>query len=147
MRRGFSGEVAGPGALPPAGSRGRAPVVLLLLLGAAGGSPSGEWVGTLKTIAGTCPDTQPSDLVVSGRRITFVPGDGVLALTGKPGADPDALHAQLLGTDMNHKPLPMVFEARFADGAVAGTYGTPTCRASITMHRPTDTGLRRLLGH
>ena len=115
--------------------------------GAGASTVAGEWVGTLHTTAGTCPDGQPSDLVVSGKRITFVPGDGVLALVGRPGADPGVLHAQLLGTDMNHKPLPMVFEARLQGGVVVGTYGTPTCRASITLHRPTDTGLQRLLGH
>ena len=121
------------------------------LAGCAAGTvetnPDGEWVGTLATTAGTCPDASPSDLVVSDREITFVPGDGVLALRGRRGDDPDALHAQLLGTDMNHKPLPMVFDGRFAEGVVSGTYGTPSCRASIKMHRPTHTRLQRLLGN
>ena len=122
----------------------------VVLAGCAAGTeatnPNGTWVGTLATSAGTCPDTQPSDLVVSAREVSFVPGDGVLALRGKRGADPDALHAQRLGTDMNHHPLPMVFDARLEGGAVHGTYGTPTCRAEIVMHRPTDTGLIRVLG-
>jgi hypothetical protein len=121
------------------------------LLAGCGGAPpaetpEGEWVGVMTTTAGTCPDQQPSDLVVSKTEITFVPGDGVLALHGHRTADPDALHAQLLGLDMNHHPLPMVLDARFADGAVDGTYGTPTCRAEVSLHRPTRTGLQRVLG-
>ncbi len=123
----------------------------LALAGCAAGTeatnPDGTWVGTLVTSAGSCPDTQPSDLVVSDREVSFVPGDGVLALRGKRGADPDALHAQLLGTDMNHHPLPMVFDGRLDRGAVRGTYGTPACRAEIVMHRPEDTGLSRVLGN
>ena len=115
--------------------------------GAAAINPDGEWVGTLYTTAGSCPDRQPSDLVVGDREITFVPGDGVLALRGRRDADADVLHAQLLGTDMNHKPLPMVLDARLTGGQVVGTYGTPTCRADVVLHRPTDTGLQRLLGH
>ena len=124
--------------------------LMVALAGCASGTeatnPDGEWVGMLKTTAGSCPDQQPSDLTVSDRAVTFVPGDGVLALTGTRAADPDALHAQLLGTDMNHKPLPMVLDARLAGGQVVGTYGTPTCRADVVLHRPTDTGVRRLLG-
>ena len=40
----------------------------------------------------------------------------------------------------------VVFDATLADGAVTGTYGTPTCRATITLHRPTHTAMQRLLG-
>ena len=125
--------------------------VCALVTACASESPAshadGEWVGTLRTVAGACPDQAPSDLVVSDKEITFVPGDGVLALKGRRAADPDVLHAQLLGSDMNHKPLPMVLEARLEGDAVTGTYGTPTCRADVSLHRPTHTGLQRLLGH
>ena len=130
----------------------RALALVLLLAGCAGGGaektdPAGTWIGRLHTVAGHCPDTQDSDLVVSAGSVTFVPGDGVLSLRGRrDAADPDALHAQFLGHDMNHHLLPMVFDARLADGAVSGTFGTPTCRATISLHRPTHTAVQRLLG-
>ena len=118
----------------------RATALVLLLAGCAGGAqtdPAGTWIGRLHTVAGRCPDTEDSDLVVSGKSVTFVPGDGVLSLRGeRDPADRDALHAQFLGHDMNHHLLPMVFDGRLADGAVSGTFGTPTCRATITLHRP-----------
>lgn len=128
---------------------------LLLLAGCAGGtaetSPAGTWIGRLHTVSGRCPDTEDSDLVVSATTVTFVPGDGVLSLHGtRDAADADALHAQFLGHDMNHHLLPMVFDARFeahaAGGAVSGTFGSPTCRATVTLHRPTHTAVQRLLG-
>ena len=130
-----------------------APLLLapLLLAGCGAGSertdPDGTWVGQLQPAAGRCPSTGASDLVVSDKRITFVPGDGVISLTGPRDPDhPDALHAQFLGRDMNHKLLPLVFDGSFADGAITGTFGTPSCRATITMHRPTHTATQRLLG-
>ena len=116
--------------------------------GSAATDPAGTWVGQLQTVAGRCPTTAASDLVVSDSHVTFVPGDGVISLAGlRDPAHPDALHAQFLGRDMNHKLLPLVFDGSFADGAVTGTFGTPSCRASITMHRPTHTATQRLLGN
>ena len=127
-----------------------ATIVLPFALAGCGGGrtdPAGTWVGRLQTVAGRCPDTTDSDLVVSDRHVAFVPGEGVLSLTGtRDAARPDALHAQFLGRDMNHRPLPMVFDATFADGAVTGTYGTPSCRATIALHRPTHSALERVLG-
>ena len=119
--------------------------------GVAHGDPAGTWIGRLQTVAGTCPDGEDSDLDVSQRGVIFVPGDGVIALRGRfDRDDPDALRAQHAGATIDHKPYPMVFEARFAPdangGSVAGTYGTPECRATIILHRPTHTGLQRLLG-
>ncbi len=130
----------------------QAATLLLTLAGCGGGEagptdPAGTWIGRLQTVAGRCPDAGDSDLVVSARHVTFVPADGVLSLKGlRDPAHPAALHAQFLGRDMNHKLLPMVFDATAADGAVTGTYGTPTCRATITLHRPTHTAVQRLLG-
>ena len=132
----------------PASLRTAALLLLLSGCGAGGAAdPDGTWVGQLRPVAGRCPTTGASDLVVSDRHVTFVPGDGVISLAGtRDPAHPDALHAQFLGRDMNHKLLPLVFDGRFADGAVAGTFGTPSCRATITMHRPTHTATQRLLG-
>ena len=119
---------------------------------AAHGDPGGTWIGRLQTVSGTCPDGEDSDLDVSGRGVVFVPGDGVIALRGRADkADPTDLRAQHAGATIDHKPYPMVFEARFTPdangGAVAGTYGTPECRATIRLHRPTHTALQRLLGN
>ncbi len=126
----------------------------LLASGCAGAPPDpavGAWTGRLQTLAGTCPDQADSDLVVSAHAINFVPGDGVLALYGKRpahgAASDETLRAQLLLTDSNHKPLPIVFEGRLKDGRIVGTYGTPSCRATISLHPPTHTALQRLLGN
>ena len=140
---------------PPMHAPAPQPLAALLLVmtlaGCAGGGertdPDGTWVGQLQTAAGRCPDTGASDLVVSDSHVTFVPGDGVISLAGaRDPAHADVLHAQFLGRDMNHKLLPLVFDGTFADGAVTGTFGTPSCRATITMHRPTHTAVQRLLG-
>ena len=141
--------------------RMRGPTVALLagvgLAACAGGDtahgdPTGTWIGRLQTVSGICPDGQDSDLDVSTRGVVFVPGDGVIALRGSTDrADPDALRAQHAGATIDHKPYPMVFEARFIPdangGSVAGTYGTPECRSTIRLHRPTHTALQRLLGN
>ena len=112
------------------------------------GDPVGDWAGTLVASQGTCPDRAPSRLLVSGTDISFVPAGGVLVLHGhrRPGS---RLHAQLLLTDMNRHPLPMVFEGILApDGSrIDGTYGTPSCRARVTLLRPENHPLQRLLGH
>ena len=81
--------------------------------------------------------------------ISFVPANGVLVLHGIRKPDSDRLHAQLLLTDMNKKPLPMVFEGSLSpDGkGIDATYGTPTCRARVTLLRPEHHAFGRLLGH
>ena len=124
------------------------------LAGCGGGSgsppdPVGEWTGTLMTDKGTCPDRAPSRLVVGSRKISFIPAAGVLVLEGILKPAPAALHAQLLLHDMNHKPLPMVFEGtQSADGSrIDGTYGTPSCRAHILMVRPVEHPFQRVLGN
>ncbi len=129
------------------------PLVALLALvplaaAAEPGDPVGEWAGTLVATQGTCPDRAPSRLLVSGTDISFVPAGGVLVLHGhrRPGR---RLHAQLLLSDMNRHPLPMVFEGMLAsDGSrIDGTYGTPSCRAHVALLRPENHPLQRLLGH
>jgi hypothetical protein len=87
--------------------------------------------------------------MVDGRDISFIPTGGVLVLHGRrPSGDPH-LHAQLALTDMNKKPLPMVFEGRLAaDGShIDGTYGTPSCRAHLVLVRPENHPLQRVLGN
>ncbi len=143
MRRRHDGR-SGP-------ATGRPPLLLALLILAAAatpGDPVGEWAGTLATTQGTCPDRAPSRLLVSGTDISFVPAGGVLVLHGRRRPGP-RLHAQLLLTDMNRHPLPMVFEGTLApDGSrIDGTYGTPSCRAHVALLRPENHPLQRLLGH
>ena len=139
MRRGGIGVVVGLLGLPA------------LLAGCAGGGapdPVGEWAGTLHTEQGRCPDAMPSRLLVGSENISFVPGDGTLVLKGVRHPGDPALHAQLMLRDADHKPLPMVFEgAQAADGkTIQGTYGTPSCRASVTLRRPDAHPLQRLFG-
>jgi hypothetical protein len=124
------------------------PAALAACAGGADTDPAGTWVGSLQTTGGTCPEGASSTLVVSARHLTFAPADGVLTLTGtRDPAHPQALHAQFLGRDMNRRPLPMVFDATFAGGTIDGTFGTPTCRARIALHRPTHSALQRVLGN
>ncbi len=112
------------------------------------GDPVGEWAGRLVTEAGTCPGPLSARLVVGSEDVSFLPSGGVLVLHGhrKPGSP--RLHVQLLLTDINHKPLPMVFEGMLAaDGThIDGTYGTPTCRARVVLTRPAEHPITRLLG-
>ncbi len=126
-----------------------AALALLPLAALAGpGDAVGEWAGILVATEGTCPNRAPSRLLVSGTDVSFIPADGVLVLHGshRPG---QRLHAQLLLTDMNRHPLPMVFEGVLApDGSrIDGTYGTPSCRAHVTLLRPENHPLQRLFGH
>jgi hypothetical protein len=112
------------------------------------GDLDGEWAGTLVATQGTCPDHAPSRLLVDRKTVSFVPAGGVLVLHGTRRPGIPRLHAQLLLTDMNRKPLPMVFEGSLAsDGQrIDGTYGTPACRAHVTLLRPESHPLQRLLG-
>ncbi len=126
-----------------------AALALLPLAALAGpGDAVGEWAGTLVATQGTCPDRAPSRLLVGGTDISFIPADGVLVLHGSRRTG-QHMHAQLLLTDMNRHPLPMVFEGVLApDGSrIDGTYGTPSCRAQVTLLRPENHPLQRLFGH
>ena len=134
----------------------RTGLALLASVGLAGcggrpapGDADGEWAGTLRTEQGRCPDRAPSRLVVDAGTISFIPAGGVLTLTGHHDTGSPRLHAQLSLVDMNHKPLPMVFEGTLApDGSrIEGRFGTPACRASVVLLRPTDHGLQRVLGN
>ncbi len=106
----------------------------------------GRWTGSLHTVQGSCPDFRPSTLVIDRDHVSFIPADGVLVLRGKRGSDPARLHARLNLPGMDHKPVPMVFEAHPQGNALVGQYGTPTCRADIRLERPEDRPLQRALG-
>lgn len=105
----------------------------------------GRWIGSLHTLQGHCPE-RPSTLVVDQDHVSFAPADGVLVLQGRRGHDRTRLHAQLSLPGMDHKPVPMVFEAHPDGDAISGLYGTPTCRAEIRLRHPEDHPLQRLLG-
>ena len=106
----------------------------------------GRWTGSLHTLQGVCPEQRSSTLVIDRRRLSFAPADGALVLHGRRDADPSRLHAQLSLPGVDHKPVPMVFEGRPDGDAIAGVYGTPTCRAKIRLERPQDRPLQRALG-
>ncbi|AOX19409.1 hypothetical protein [Kozakia baliensis] len=115
----------------------------LLLLSACSGpstpdrDPVGIWTGALVTDQGTCPTDQNSTLQVGAHAISFTPGDGALVLKGVRGPDNLHFHAQLQMTDANRKPYAIVFNGYPVGQAIGGTYGSPSCRAHITMTRPT----------
>ena len=138
--------------------RGTLLVTLLPALATCAGTGApdaarGEWIGKLRTTAGSCPVAQDSDLDVTAGEVLFVPGDGVLTLRGlRDPADRDHVRAQLKGATIDRKTFVAVFDGRFdraanaGAGGVSGTYGTPDCRAEVALHRPTHTALQRLLG-
>jgi|GEM_PF-1104719 len=124
-----------------------APLVPATASRAADPDLDGRWVGTLHTLQGRCPDQSSSTLVVNEKELSFAPADGVLVLHGRRTADRSHLHAQLVLPGTNHKPVPMVLQAHPQGRAIVGLYGTPTCRAEITLRRPDEHPLQRALGH
>ena len=106
----------------------------------------GRWTGSLHTLQGVCPEQRSSTLVIDRKHLSFAPADGALVLHGRRSADPSHLHAQLSLPGVDHKPVPMVFEGHPDGDAIAGLYGTPTCRAKIRLERPEDRPLQRALG-
>ncbi len=115
---------------------------------AATGAPDlvGRWTGSLHTLQGLCPEQGRSTLLIDRKHLSFAPADGALVLHGRRGTDPSRLHAQLSLPGVDHKPVPMVFEGHPDGDAIAGLYGTPTCRATIRLQRPQDRPLQRALG-
>lgn len=122
-----------------------------LLCGAAGSAaddPYGDWIGTLVADQGhNCPVNGVSLMQIEPKRIIFAPETGSLVLRGKPNKETQHYHAQLLMQDANHKPLPMVFEAHPVGDTFEGVYGTPECRAHITLKRPENRTWKNFLGN
>lgn len=121
-----------------------------LLCGAATAAddPYGNWIGTLVADKGhNCPVNAPSLMQIMPQHILFAPEDGSLILRGKPDKATQHYHAQLLMQDANHKPLPMVFEAHPVGNTFEGVYGTPECRAHITLKRPENHAFRNFVGN
>lgn len=98
--------------------------------------PLGDWTGMLVTEQGSCPDERESTLEIRSDGMYFSPGTGTLVLRGVPDRKGRRYHAQLMRQDAKGKPFPMVFEGHPEGDAVVGTYGTPSCRAHITLTRP-----------
>ena len=110
--------------------------------------PVGIWTGTLVAERGICPETRaPSTLQIESRRIAFTPADGVHTLRGQRDATPGRFHAQLVLSDMNRKPFPMVFEGTPDGATIQGTYGTPRCRAHVVLTRPQAHAMDHFMGH
>lgn len=134
------------------------PFCALLLMGCAAGAmaspalasaqddPYGDWVGTLVTDKGTCPDTYESVLQIRSDKLFFAPATGTLVLHGTPDKDHKRFHAQLMLKDAKDKPLPMVFEGHPEGDTIVGVFGTPNCRAHVVLQRPKNTGWSHFLG-
>lgn len=114
----------------------------------AAADPLGLWTGTLVADRGICPETRaPSTLQIGTKRIAFTPADGSQILLGTRDPTPGRFHAQLLLSDMNHKPYPMVFEGTPDGDSIRGVYGTPRCRAHVVLTRPKENAIAHFLGH
>jgi len=98
--------------------------------------PVGTWTGALVTDQGTCPTERNSTLQIATHTISFTPADGSLVLKGVRGPDNLHFHAQLQTTDANRRPQAMVFNGYPVGQAIGGTFGTPSCRAHVTLTRP-----------
>lgn len=99
--------------------------------------PYGDWVGTLVQDQGEdCPVDDPSFMQIRPHHMIFVPGTGALILRGIPKKSRQFYHATLTLKDARGQPYPMVFTAQPRGKFFYGLYGTPDCRAHITLHRP-----------
>lgn len=99
--------------------------------------PYGDWIGTLVRDQGEdCPVEEQSFMQVRHHHMIFVPGTGALILRGVPKKSRQFYHATLTLKDARGQPYPMVFIAHPKGKLFYGLYGTPDCRAHITLHRP-----------
>ncbi|MFT9330869.1 hypothetical protein [Acetobacter persici] len=125
--------------------------VLALLCGAAGPAaddPYGEWIGTLVAEKGhNCPVHTVSLMQIQPKHITFTPEMGALVLRGVPDKKTQHYHAQLILQDSHHQQLPMVFEAHPVGDTFEGVYGTPECRAHVTLKRPEGRAWKNFMGN
>lgn len=96
----------------------------------------GLWTGALVADQGTCPTDRNSSLQIREHAIAFTPGDEATVLKGVRGPDNLHFHAQTDMKDANGKPYSMVFNGYPVGRAIGGTFGSPTCRAHITLTRP-----------
>jgi len=119
----------------------------LLCGAAAADDPYGDWIGTLVADKGhNCPVNTPSLMQITPKHMVFAPETGALILRGKPDKATQHYHADLMMEDANHKPLPMVFEAHPVGDTFEGVYGTPECRAHLTLKRPESRAWKNFIG-
>lgn len=113
----------------------------------AANDPYGDWTGVLVADQGKdCPTEGTSYMQIEPKKMIFVPETGNLVLRGVPNKLRQHYHAQLILQDAKKQPLPMVFEAHPVDDTFEGIYGTPTCRAHITLRRPEEHTWSNFLG-
>lgn len=113
----------------------------------AANDPYGDWVGTLVADKGhNCPVNAPSLMQIEPKRMVFVPETASLILRGKPNKATQHYHAQLVLQDAAHKPLHIVFEAHPDGDTFKGIYGTPECRAHVTLTRPESRAWKNFMG-
>lgn len=113
----------------------------------AANDPYGEWIGTLVTDKGRdCPTQGLSYMQIKPTKMIFVPETSNLVLRGVPNKERQHYHAQLILQDARKQTLPMVFEAHPVDDTFEGVYGTPTCRAHITLRRPENHPMDNFMG-
>jgi hypothetical protein len=95
----------------------------------------GGWIGTITPVAGTCDPASQAWLHVHNGVAHFTPGLGTLDLTGTATGNSVSADAELRG--MDGRPYRLAFRATRTDDTLTGTYITPRCRASVSMHPAT----------
>ena len=95
---------------------------------------NGRWVGPVTPVSGTCDPASQAVLLVSPAEATFAPDDGVLLLRGHAD-DHGHVSADLRSTGFNHQTYLLTFTGELQDDRIVGTFITPRCRATVTLHR------------
>jgi len=96
-----------------------------------------RWVGTVIAQDGSLcgpPTRGVMTLRDSDRLIFFLPNDGALVLRGSLAAD-GTIQAVRDAPGVDHKPFTMLLIAQLTRNGVIGTYTTPRCRWSVSLHR------------
>jgi hypothetical protein len=95
-----------------------------------------RWVGTVIAQDGSlcgAPTRGVMTLRDSDRLIFFLPNDGALVLRGSLAAD-GTIQAVRDAPGADHKPFTMLMIGQITRNGVIGTYTTPRCRWTVSLH-------------
>lgn len=93
-----------------------------------------EWIGTITPVRGICDPAADAYLSLRHGQVLFTPNVGVLQLRGTANAS-GALTASLTTPGMNRQSYRLRFTGQLAGERITGSYDTPRCHASVTLHR------------
>jgi hypothetical protein len=95
-----------------------------------------NYAGTMRPLAGTCDPPSQALLTLRRTDIVFAPSSGTLYLQGQLIGQ--SATAQLDLTDPNKHRYHLQFQAMRTGKNITGTYTTPACRYSVTLHLTGD---------